>query len=350
MKKLVKGNEAAVIGSLVAGCDAYFGYPITPASEIAHAAAEYYLKLGKIFIQAESEIAAINMVLGAASAGKRAMTASSGPGISLKQECVSFLAGSEMPCVIVDIMRAGPGLGNIGPEQSDYFQVVKGGGHGSYRVIVLAPNSVREMYEMTIRAFDLADRYRNPVYVLADATIGQMMEPIDVEHIPVPLVEKPWRLDTTAATNGNLFTSIFLDFDELGEHVGRLTEKYNTIETEVSGAELYRVEDADVVLTGYGIVSRLLRTTVDILRDEGIRAGLLRPTTLWPFPTSTFRASVRADARVLVVELSTGQYVEDVRLSLPRHDVSFMGRLGGRLPESGEIAAHVRSLLAGEVS
>ena len=195
LRKLVKGNEAVVIGSLVAGCDAYFGYPITPASEIAHAAAKYYPPLDKVFIQAESEIAAINMAMGASAAGVRVMTASSGPGISLKQECVSFLAGSELPCVIVDIMRAGPGLGNIGPEQSDYFQIVKGGGHGNYRVVVLAPGSVSEMYEMTIRAFDLADKYRNPVYVLADATIGQMMEPIDVAPVDFKTYDKSWRLD-----------------------------------------------------------------------------------------------------------------------------------------------------------
>ena len=346
-RKLVKGNEAVVIGALVAGCDAYFGYPITPASEIAHKASEYFLKLGKIFLQAESEIGSINMVFGAAASGLRVMTASSGPGISLKMEGVSYLAGAEMPCVIADIMRVGPGLGNIGPEQGDYFQVVKGGGHGNYRVIVLAPNSVAELYSFTIRAFELADRYRTPVFVLADATLGQMMEPIDIQEIPAAVPAKEWRLDATAASNDNLVTSIYLDFDDMEAHINRLKAKYDEVAAKEARAEAYRTEDAEIVLTGYGIVSRILRTVVDELRAGGVKAGLLRPCTLWPFPAREYAVCAGAGAQFLAVELSTGQFVEDVRLSLPGREVSFYGRVGGNLPTKTELIAQVHKLLKG---
>lgn len=346
MKTLVKGNEAVVIGALVAGCDAYFGYPITPASEIAHKAAEYFLKLDKIFIQAECEVGAINMVFGAASSGLRVMTASSGPGISLKQEGVSYLAGANLPAVIVDIMRVGPGLGNIGPEQADYNQVVKGGGHGSYKCVVLAPNSVAEMYSLTIRAFEIADRYRTPVYVLADATLGQMMEPIDVRRREVEATEKPWRVDTSPETNENLITSIYLDFDDMEAHVRRLEAKYAVIAEKEAEAEAYLTDDAEIVLTGYGIISRLVRTVVDRLRAEGLKVGMIRPVTLWPFPVSVYQNSVPASAQVLAVELSTGQFVDDVRLALRSHDVSLYGRVGGNLPTLEEIENKVREMLA----
>lgn len=346
-RKLVKGNEAVVIGALVAGCDAYFGYPITPASEIAHKASEYFLKLGKIFLQAESEIASINMVFGAASAGLRAMTASSGPGISLKMEGISYLAGAELPCVIADIMRVGPGLGNIGPEQGDYFQVVKGGGHGNYRVIVLAPNSVGELYTFTTRAFELADRYRTPVFVLADATLGQMMEPIEVREIPVTTPAKEWRLDTTAATNDNLITSIYLDFDDMEAYINKLKAKYDVIAAAEARAECYRTEDAEIVLTGYGIVSRILRTVVDELRTSGVKAGMIRPCTLWPFPSRDYAEVARDGVPFLTVELSTGQFVEDVRLALPGRDVAFYGRVGGNLPTKAELIDEVHKLLKG---
>ncbi len=345
MKTLVKGNEAVVIGALVAGCDAYFGYPITPASEIAHKAAEYFLKLDKIFIQAECEVGAINMVYGAASSGLRVMTASSGPGISLKQEGVSYLAGANLPAVIVDIMRVGPGLGNIGPEQADYNQVVKGGGHGSYKCPVLAPNSVAEMYSLTIRAFEIADRYRTPVYVLADATLGQMMEPIDVQQQQVQSVAKPWRVDTSPETNENLITSIYLDFDDMEKHVRRLEAKYQQIAENETEAETYLTDDAEIVLTGYGIISRLIRTVVDRLRAEGLRVGMIRPITLWPFPTAVYQKSVPASARVLAVELSTGQFVDDVRLALRTHDVALYSRVGGNLPTLEEIENKVRDML-----
>ncbi|HNW92181.1 MAG TPA: 3-methyl-2-oxobutanoate dehydrogenase subunit VorB [bacterium] len=341
MKKLVKGNEAVVIGSLVAGCTAYYGYPITPASEIAHSAAEWYPPLGRTFLQAESEIGAINMVFGAASSGKRVMTASSGPGISLKMEGVSYLAGAELPAVIVDVMRVGPGLGNIGPEQGDYFQVVKGGGHGNYRVIVLAPASVREMYDDTIRAFDLADRYRTPVFVLADAVVGQMMEPIEISEVPVAAPAKPWQVDATAATDDNLITSIYLDFNDMERHVRRLEEKYARIAAAEAQAECYRTDGAELILTGYGIVSRILKNVVDDLRARGVAAGLIRPRTLWPFPADCYRRIVAPGAKVMVVELSTGQFVEDVRLTLPQHAPALYGRVGGNVPTQEEIIAAI---------
>ncbi|WP_083552583.1 3-methyl-2-oxobutanoate dehydrogenase subunit VorB [Syntrophotalea acetylenivorans] len=345
MKKLVKGNEAVVIGALVAGCDAYYGYPITPASEIAHAASEYFLPLGKVFVQAECEIGAINMVFGSASSGLRTMTASSGPGISLKMEGISYLAGAELPCVIVDVQRVGPGLGNIGPEQSDYYQVVKGGGHGDYRAIVLAPASVEETYRMTIEAFDLADKWRTPVFLLTDATLGQMMEPIDVRQEPTQRSEKPWALDTKPESNNNLVTSIYLDFDDMEVHINQLHDKYQQITDSEAKAEVYGADVPDIVLTGYGITGRMLRSAVDLLKDQGINATLVRPQTLWPFPTKVYQQVVKSGVPVLSVELSRGQFVEDVRLSLPGHSVKHYGRVGGNLPGLDELVEQAKLCL-----
>ena len=346
MRKLLKGNEAVVLGALAAGCDAFFGYPITPASEISQLSAEYFPRLGKVFLQAECEIGAINMVYGAASCGKRAMTSSSGPGISLKQECVSFLAGGEVPCVIVDIMRAGPGIGNIGPEQSDYNQVVKGGGHGGYRAIVLAPNSVKEMYDFTIKAFDLADKYRTPVYVLADATLGQMMEPIGIHEPKTNESDKPWKLDTTEKTNGNLLTSIYLDIDSMEKHSVSLVKKYERIEANETLAETYRIDGADVILTGYGITSRILRSVADRANESGIKAGFIRPITLWPFPKQIFREAARRSpgAKFLAVELAADQFSEDVRTAVPNSPLHTFFRLGGNLPGETEILDIIHSM------
>lgn len=337
MKKLVKGNEAVIIGALVAGCDAYYGYPITPASEIAHSASEHFLALGKIFVQAECEVGAINMIFGSASSGLRVMTASSGPGISLKMEGISYLAGAQLPCVIVDVQRVGPGLGNIGPEQSDYFQVVKGGGHGDYRTIVLAPASVEETYQMTIEAFDLADKWRTPVFLLTDATLGQMMEPIDIKQEPTHRTEKPWALDATRKSNNNLITSIYLDFDDMEAHIERLHEKYRDISAIEPRAEVYGADIPDIVLTGFGITGRMLRSVVDKLNECGIDAALIRPQTLWPFPSETYQQIVKPGVPVLSVELSRGQFIEDVRLALPGHRVKWYGRVGGNLPELDEL-------------
>ena len=345
MKKLVKGNEAVVIGALVAGCDAYYGYPITPASEIAQAASQHFLPLGKTFVQAECEVGAINMVFGAASSGMRTMTASSGPGISLKMEGISYLAGAQLPCVIVDVQRVGPGLGNIGPEQSDYFQVVKGGGHGDYRTIVLAPASVEETYRMTIEAFDLADKWRTPVFLLTDATLGQMMEPIDICDEPTQRADKPWALDATKETNGNLVTSIYLDFDDMEAHINGLHEKYREITANEARAEVYGSATPEIVLTGYGIIGRMLRSVVDELNEQGIAATLIRPQTLWPFPSEIYQQTVKAGVPVLSVELSRGQFIEDVRLALPNRKVDWFGRVGGNLPELGELVERAKKCL-----
>ena len=338
MRQLCKGNVALVKGALLAGCRSYYGYPITPASEIAEAAAEYMPQVGGTFLQAESEVAAINMVYGAASAGKRVMTASSGPGLSLMQEGISYLAGSELPCVIVDVVRGGPGLGNIAPEQSDYFAVVKGGGHGNYKNIVVAPASVQEMADLTRLAFDLADRYRNPAVVLTDGFIGQMMEPLELLDDESAQPEKPWAVKGTRETRKNLISSIYLEPDELEAHVRKLEAKYKKAAEVESRHELYRAEDPEVLLVGYGITSRVLRSVVDILRKEGIRAGLFRPITVWPFPAEALRRAARRAQMVLVVEMSTGQMVEDVRLTLDgRVDVEFYGRAGGNVPMADEV-------------
>jgi pyruvate/2-oxoacid:ferredoxin oxidoreductase alpha subunit len=338
VRQLCKGNVAVIKGAIQAGCSAYYGYPITPASEIAEAAALYLPQIGGTFVQAESEVASINMVYGAASAGVRAMTASSGPGLSLMQEGISYLAGSELPCVIVDVVRGGPGLGNIAPEQSDYFAMVKGGGHGSYRNLVVAPASVQEMADLTILAFELADKYRNPAVVLTDGFIGQMIEPLELEERQIPQSEKPWAVTGVRETRKNLVNSIYLETDELEAHVRHLEEKYRKAQQEEPRQELYLADDAEVLVVGYGIVSRVLRSAVEQVRKFGLRAGLFRPITLWPFPSKALAEAAARCRAVLVVELSTGMMVEDVRLALDgRVPVDFYGRSGGNVPQAEEI-------------
>jgi pyruvate/2-oxoacid:ferredoxin oxidoreductase alpha subunit len=340
--QLIKGNEAVVKAALLAGCRAYFGYPITPASEIAEAAAEYFPKLGRTFLQAESEVASINMLYGAASAGMRAMTASSSPGISLMQEGLSYMAGAELPGVIIDIMRGGPGLGNIAPEQADYFQIVKGGGHGNYRVIVLAPNSAQEMCDLTILAFELADKYRNPAIVLADGFIGQMMEPVNFPEPVSTLPQKIWAVMGTPETRDNLISSIELVPEVLEAHVRRLQAKYETIANSEVRYEGYRLDDAQIVTIGYGIIARLLRTAVDMARAKDIPVGLLRPITLWPFPSQKIGELADQAYGLLVCELSTGQMVEDVRLAVRDWvPVEFYGRAGGVVPSAEELLQQI---------
>jgi len=341
-KQLIKGNEAIVKAAVLAGCRAYYGYPITPASEIAEAAALYLPQAGGIFLQAESEVAAINMLYGAASAGVRAMSASSGPGISLMQEGLSYIAGSELPCVVANIMRGGPGLGNIAPEQGDYNQIVKGGGHGNYRTLVLAPDSVQEMADLTTLAFDLADEYRNPVVVLADGYTGQMMEP--VEFAPRAFVPPPpeWTVRGTAETRHNLICSIYLEPDLMERHVRKLEAKYQRAEREAVRAECWRTEDAEIVLVGYGIMGRVLKAVVEMARARGMAVGLLRPITLFPFPVAQIRELSRRAKAFAVVELSTGQLVDDVRLALEgRRPVEFYSRVGGNVPSAEEVLAFV---------
>jgi pyruvate/2-oxoacid:ferredoxin oxidoreductase alpha subunit len=331
-------------GAILAGCRGYYGYPITPASEIAEAAALYFPQVGGTFIQAESETAAINMVYGAAASGVRAMSGSSGPGLSLMQEGMSYLAGAELPCVIVDVVRGGPGLGNIGPEQSDYFAMVKGGGHGNYRNLVLAPASVQEMADFTILAFELADKYRNPAVILTDGFVGQMMEPLDLEDIEPQLPEKPWAVKGTPETRANFISSIFLETDELEEHQRQMEAKYIRAQAAEQRAELCYTDDAEVLLVGYGIVSRVLLSTVEALRKQGIKAGLLRPITLWPFPKKALLEAASRVEKVLVVELSNGQMVEDVRLTLNgKVPVEFYGRVGGNVPSVRELQQQVLS-------
>jgi pyruvate/2-oxoacid:ferredoxin oxidoreductase alpha subunit len=346
MRQLCKGNVAVVKGAILAGCRAYYGYPITPASEIAEAAALYFPQVGGTFLQAESEVAAINMVYGAAAAGLRVMSASSGPGLSLMQEGMSYLAGAELPCVIVDVMRAGPGLGNIAPEQSDYFAMVKGGGHGNYRNLVLAPASVQEMADLTMLAFELADKYRNPVVILADGFVGQMMEPLELEDIEAQLPEKPWAVKGTAETRANLVTSIYLETDEMEAYQRQMEAKYIRAKEVEQRYELCHTDDAEVLLVGYGIISRVLLSTVEALRKDGVKAGLFRPITLWPFPAKALVEAAAKVQRVLVVELSNGQMVEDVRLSLNgKVPVDFYGRVGGNGPSVQELKQQVFSLM-----
>jgi len=350
-KQLTKGNEAIVKAAVLAGCRAFYGYPITPASEIAEAAALYLPGAGGVFIQAESEVAAINMVYGAAAAGVRVMTASSGPGISLMQEGFSYLAGAELPCVVADIMRGGPGLGNIAPEQSDYNQVVKGGGHGNYRTLVLAPNSVQEMADLTTLAFDLADAYRNPVVVLADGFIGQMMEPVQFAAKATLPPAPEWSVQGNAATRKNLVTSIYLEPDNLERHIQRLEKKYQLAQQLEARAECWRTDDAEVVLMGYGIMGRVVKAAVELARAKGLRVGLLRPITLFPFPSAKIRELARQATAFGVIELSTGQMVEDVKLALAgMRPVEFFGRCGGNVPSAEEVLAFVEQRFAGALN
>ena len=343
--QLVKGNTAVIVGALYAGCDCFFGYPITPASEILHEAAKKFPAAGRRVVQAESEEAAINMVFGAGATGRRAMTASSGPGISLKQEGVSYLSGAQVPAVVVDVMRAGPGLGNIGPEQGDYNQVVKGGGHGNYRTLVLAPANVQEMCDFTIKAFELAQKWRMVAFVLADGVLGQMIEPLRFpEASAAPEPDARWAVDGTAATRPNVVTSIFLNFDQQEAFNEQLQEKYAAVEAAEQDCEQYRMEDAEIGVVAYGISARIAQGAVDAARAEGIRAGLFRPKTLYPFPKDALNAFVDGGGKRLVcVEMSNGQMRDDVKLAIEcRCPVHLVNRLGGNVVEQGQVLAKLR--------
>ncbi len=348
-RQFMKGNDAIVVGALAAGCRAYYGYPITPASEIAHAAAQHFPALGGVFIQAESEVAAMNMVYGSAGMGVRTMTASSSPGFSLKQEGLSYCAGAELPCVVVNIVRGGPGLGNIAPEQADYFQITKGGGHGNYRLIALAPNGAQEMCDLTMLAFELADRYRNPACIMADGITGQMMEVVEIPAAVEKLWDhREWCVTGTSETTGNLVSSITLEPEMLEEHNLKLDAKYKQVEAQEVRFEKYAVDDADLVVVAYGVVSRIVYSTVDQARAEGLKVGLLRPITLWPFPTKVIGELCATAKAFLAVELSTGQMVEDVQLAVNgRRPVHFYGRCGGMVPGGDELLAKYRDVLSG---
>ncbi len=346
-KQLMKGNEALLKSAILSGCRAFYGYPITPASEIAEAAAQYMRVVGGVFLQAESEVAAVNMLYGAAAAGVRCMTASSGPGMSLMQEGISYLAGAELPCVIADITRGGPGLGNIAAEQSDYHQAVKGGGNGNYRTLVLAPDSAQEMVDLTAWAFELADKYRNPVVLLADGFVGQMMEAVEFPGEAMLPAAPEWAVRGDRGTRKNLITSLRMGTNELEEHVNALEAKYREAERLEARAEEVNTADADLVLVGYGIVGRILKAVMAEARAEGLRVGLLRPVTLYPFPVGVFHRLAERTRRFAVVEMSNGQLLEDVRLALEgRRPVDFLSRTGGNVPSHQEVLALVRSRMA----
>ncbi|MBP7401528.1 MAG: 3-methyl-2-oxobutanoate dehydrogenase subunit VorB [Clostridia bacterium] len=347
---LMKGNEAIAEAAIRAGCRHYFGYPITPQTEIAHYMAKRMVEAGGVFVQAESEIAAINMVYGAAGAGARAMTSSSSPGISLKQEGFSYIAGAELPAVVVNIVRGGPGLGGILPAQGDYFQATKGGGHGDYRNVVLAPASVQELYEMTIEAFNIADRYRVLVMILGDGALGQMMEPVsfrEEEHITRP--ERPWELTGTGGTREHrAVTSIYIEADDLETLNRRLQAKYREIERAETRVETTGCDGAEILITAFGTCSRIMKNVIAQAESEGIKVGLIRPITLWPFPSDAVAAAVADPAvkAILDVELNAGQMVEDVRLAVNgTKPVYFHGRMGGNLPTQAEIMDKIREIL-----
>ncbi|MDD4013028.1 MAG: 3-methyl-2-oxobutanoate dehydrogenase subunit VorB [Candidatus Omnitrophica bacterium] len=340
IKKLCTGNEACGEGAVMAGCRFYAGYPITPQNELTAYMSKRMDELGGVFIQAESELAAVNMVLGATVTGARAFTSSSSPGISLKQEGISYMAACELPAVIVNVMRGGPGLGNISAAQGDYFQATKGGGHGDYRLIVLAPASAQEMFDLTIDAFALADKYRMPVMVLADGMLGQMMEPLEYDDMePAPkMPKKEWALTGALGRPARSVKSLLLREGELEALNTKLQAKYRAIEKKETRVDAYRTKDAEIVIVAYGTTARIVRASVDELRGRGIKAGMIRPVTLWPFPSAAIKALSRKGMKFLVVEMSAGQMVEDVRLAVQDDKrVFFYGRTGGGVPEDKDI-------------
>lgn len=339
---LTKGNEALAMGAIKAGCRFYFGYPITPQNEVPEYMSRVLPGIDGEYVQAESELAAINMVMGASALGVRSMTSSSSPGISLMQESLSYMAGQELPAVVINVVRCGPGLGGIAASQSDYFQAVKGGGHGDYRLIVLAPASVQEMYDHTMLAFHLADRYRNPVMVLADAVLGQMQEPIvERDEVP-PEPRKPWALTGAKGRPMRYLKSLYLKEGELEAHNKVLQEKYREIEKHEVRCEEFVTDDATLILAAFGTSARIARTAVNMARDKGIKVGLFRPVTVYPFPAKRLRSLSEKVKDFLVVEMNTGQMVEDVRLSVSGDSkVEFYGRPGGGIPTPVEILKEI---------
>ncbi|MCI6568201.1 MAG: 3-methyl-2-oxobutanoate dehydrogenase subunit VorB [Dysosmobacter sp.] len=350
-KELWKGNEAIAEAAIRAGCDAYFGYPITPQSEVPEYMSLHMPEHGRIFVQSESELAAINMVYGAAGSGMRAMTSSSSPGISLKQEGITYLAGAELPAVIVNCMRGGPGLGTIQPGQGDYYQATRGGGNGDYRTVVLAPSNVQEAVDFVQEAFDIADQYRNPVVVLADGLIGQMMEPIVWHEVPKrDLPPKDWAASGRhGRDHTNIINSLYIDPDECDHHNVHLEEKYQAMKKNEVRWEERDCEDAELVITAYGTPARIALTALELLREEGIKAGLFRPITLWPFPEKALHDLAGEDhvKVILDVELSSsGQMLDDVRLAVEgQKPIRFIGRAGGAIPSVEEIVEAAKAAL-----
>lgn len=348
-KVLMKGNEAIAEAAIIAGCRHYFGYPITPQTEIAAYMAKRMPKIGGTFLQAESELAAISMVYGASAAGKRVMTSSSSPGISLKSEGISYIAGSDLPAVIVNAQRGGPGLGGIQPSQSDYFQATKGGGHGDYHMIVLTPDSVQEMAELTVKAFDLADKYRMPVMILADGTIGQMMEPVSFDFEVKAAPQKPWATTGTQMKRShNVVNSLYLKPDELERTNFERFEKYETIKKNEALYEEYMMDDAEIVVAAFGIAARVSKNAVVAARKEGIKVGLIRPVTVWPFPDEPFAKAAKTAKQFISVELSMGQMIEDVKLATGcKVPVTLCNRVGGMIPSPAEVLDAIRNAAKG---
>ncbi len=347
----MKGNEAIAEAAIRAGCRHYFGYPITPQTEVAAYMAKRMPKIGGVFLQAESEIAAINMVYGVAGTGRRVMTSSSSPGVSLKQEGISYIAGSDLPCLIVNVQRGGPGLGGIQPSQSDYFQATKGGGHGDYHLIVLAPSSVQEMADMTSKAFDLADKYRMPAMLLADGTIGQMMEPVKLaEPVEHPFVEKEWAVTgTKMQREHHIVNSLYLVPEQLEKKNFERYERYKKVEENEVIYESFMMDDAEYCVVAFGIAARVSKNAVVAARKEGIKVGLIRPVTLWPFPKKVLSETAEKVKGFLSVELSMGQMIEDVKLATScRRPVGLCRRSGGMIPSPDEVLEAIKNMQRGE--
>ncbi len=343
-KELLKGNVAIAEAAIRAGVEAYFGYPITPQTELLEHMSKRMPELGRVFLQAESEVAAINMVYGAACTGKRVMTSSSSPGISLMQEGMSYIAGSELPCVIVDVMRGGPGLGNILPSQGDYFQVTRSAGHGDFHPIVLAPASVQEAIDFTMLAFDLADQYRHMVLVVTDGQVGQMMEPAELPPMQPVKTEIPdWALSGAVNREPNTISSIYLQAEEEEQYNLHIQRKLRGIAAFEQRSAEYFTDDAELLVVGFGTAGRIAYTAVEEARQSGLKVGLLRPQTLWPFPENRLRALAERISGILVVEMNAGQMLEDVRLAVNgRVPVQFYGRMGGVVPMPDEILGAIR--------
>ena len=352
-KVLMKGNEALAEAAIRSGCRYFFGYPITPQTEVSAYMAKKMPKIGGTFLQAESEVAAINMVYGAGGAGARVMTSSSSPGISLKQEGISYIAGADVPCVIVNIVRGGPGLGGIQPAQSDYYQAVKGGGHGDYHLVVLAPSSIQEMVDLTSDAFDIGDKYRCPVMIMGDGMLGQMMEPVEFKDTDVSsLPEKPWATTGTGMKRKrNIINSLFIDPKDLEDLVMEREKKYAEITKNEVRYESVNAEDADIVLVAYGTTSRIAKTAMAKAKELEINVGIIRPITLWPFPYEAFEKALCNGKKksFLTVEMSTGQMLDDVKIAVNgRADVHFYGRTGGIVPTPNEILDKIKEIAGGD--
>ena len=348
-KVLMKGNEAIAEAAIKAGCRHYFGYPITPQTEVAAYMAKKMPKIGGVFLQAESEIAAINMVYGVAGAGLRVMTSSSSPGISLKSEGLSYMAGSDLPALVVNVQRGGPGLGGIQPSQSDYFQATKGCGHGDFRMIVLAPSSVQEMASLTVKGFDLADKYRMTSMILADGTLGQMMEPVCLDEVEVNHYEKPWAVTgTKMQRKHNIVNSLSLVPEELEKLNFERYERYKAVEENEVMYEEFMTEDAEICVVAFGIAARVAKNAVIAARKEGIKVGLFRPITLWPFPKAALNKVADTAKKFISVELSMGQMIEDIELAIRcRRPVELCNRAGGMIPSSEQVLEHIRKAATG---